>query len=87
MAIPARRWKIFSYDTGPDHPDIAPDTPGFAHIAFLVEDVAALAAEVLDAGGTAVGELASRDVPGVGRLVFQYLRDPEGNMIELQSWK
>ena len=79
--------EIFSYDTGPDHPDIAPDTPGFAHIAFLVEDVAALAAEVLDAGGTAVGELASRDVPGVGRLVFQYLRDPEGNMIELQSWK
>ena len=78
--------EIFSYDACPDHPDANPDTPGFAHIAFLVDDVASLSQAVLDAGGSAVGELASRDVPGVGRLVFRYLRDPEGNIIELQSW-
>ncbi|MHC1788027.1 VOC family protein [Solidesulfovibrio sp.] len=78
--------EIFSYDACPDHPDTYPDTPGFAHIAFLVDDVAAMAETVLEAGGTAVGELASRDVPGVGQLVFRYLRDPEGNIIELQSW-
>lgn len=28
-----------------------------------------------------------RDVPGVGVLTFQYVADPEGNMIEVQHWK
>ena len=78
--------EIFSYDAVASRPDMAPNTPGFGHIAFLVDDVPAVAAEVLDAGGTAIGELVSRDVPGVGRLTFQYLRDPEGNIVEIQSW-
>ena len=79
--------EIFSYDAVTDRPDVAANTPGFAHIAFLVDDVAAMAEEVLAAGGSAVGELARRDVPGVGRLEFQYMRDPEGNMVELLCWK
>jgi predicted enzyme related to lactoylglutathione lyase len=79
--------EIFSYDEGPAHPGIAPNTPGFAHIAFLVEDVPTMAAAVLAAGGSAVGGVATRDVPGVGQLIFQYMRDPEGNMIELLNWK
>lgn len=78
--------EIFSYDAPAGRPNIAPNTPGLAHLAFLVDDVAATAAEVLAAGGSAVGERVTHDVPGVGRLVFQYLRDPEGNILELQSW-
>lgn len=78
--------EIFSYDALPSRPSIATNTPGFGHIAFLVDDVEKLAEAVLAAGGTSVGELATRDVPGVGRLTFRYLRDPEGNIIELQSW-
>ncbi|WP_428567605.1 MAG: VOC family protein [Solidesulfovibrio sp. DCME] len=78
--------EIFSYDAMPDHPEIAANTPGFAHIAFLVDDVAAVAAAVIAAGGAAVGDIARRDVPGVGRLSFQYLRDPEGNILEVQRW-
>ena len=79
--------EIFSYDAMPGHPEMAANTPGFSHIAFLVDDVAAKAREMLDAGGSAAGELASREVPGVGKLTFRYMRDPEGNMVELLCWK
>jgi predicted enzyme related to lactoylglutathione lyase len=78
--------EIFSHAQVPGRPTMAANTPGIVHLAFLVDDVAATAAEVLAAGGSAVGERVSQEVPGVGRLTFQYLRDPEGNMIELQSW-
>jgi predicted enzyme related to lactoylglutathione lyase len=78
--------EIFSYGAQRDGPAAAPDTPGLAHLAFLVDDVAETARQVLAAGGSVVGELVCHDVPGVGRLVFQYLRDPEGNILELQSW-
>ncbi|HCR13536.1 VOC family protein [Solidesulfovibrio sp.] len=78
--------EIFSYDAMTDHPDIAANTPGFSHIAFLVDDVDAVSEAVLAAGGAAVGKTARRDVPGVGRLSFRYLRDPEGNILEVQRW-
>ncbi|MGE4537802.1 MAG: VOC family protein [Desulfovibrio sp.] len=78
--------EIFSYDALDERPEVHANTPGFAHIAFLVDDVAAKAREMLDAGASAVGELVSREVPGVGKLTFRYMRDPEGNMIEIQSW-
>ncbi len=64
----------------------APNLPGFGHIAFIVDDVEEASAAVRDAGGKAVGELVSTRVPGVGTLVFQYVADPEGNIIELQNW-
>lgn len=79
--------EIFSYDALDERDEVLPNTPGFGHIAFLVDDVAAMTEAVLAAGGSAVGEAASRDVPGVGRLEFRYLRDPEGNILEVQTWK
>jgi len=33
-----------------------------------------------------VGELTVREVPGVGVLTVRYVADPEGNIIEIQSW-
>ena len=78
--------EIFSHAQVRSKGLMGPDSLGLAHLAFLVDDVAATAAAVLAAGGTAVGERVSHDVPGVGRLTFQYLRDPEGNILELQSW-
>ena len=79
--------ELFQYDAMPEHPSVKPNTPGFSHIAFAVDDVPAAAQAVFDHGGSAVGELTTRDVPGVGRLTFQYVADPEGNMIELQNWE
>lgn len=68
----------------PSRPVIRPDTPGFGHVAFAVEDVEAVANRVLHSGGTEVGELTEVILPGVGLLRFQYLADPEGNCIEIQ---
>lgn len=79
--------ELFQYGSMPEHPSVKPNTPGFAHIAFAVDDVAAMAQAVIDHGGTIVGELTVREVPGVGLLTFQYLTDPEGNIVELQNWK
>ena len=57
------------------------------HLAFDVDDVANATADVLKHGGSKLGEITSSEVEGVGLLTFVYLTDPEGNIIELQSWR
>jgi hypothetical protein len=42
--------------------------------------------EIFHKGGSAVGELTVREVPGIGVLTVRYVADPEGNIIEIQSW-
>ena len=79
--------ELFQYDSMPEHPSVNPNTPGFSHIAFAVDDAAATAQTVFNKGGSAVGELTVRDVPGLKLLTFQYFADPEGNIIEVQNWK
>jgi len=79
--------EIFGYDSMPAHPAVGPNTPGLGHIAFAVDDVAATARSILAHGGSAVGALTSRELPGAGRLTFQYLADPEGNIVEVQHWE
>jgi len=59
---------------------------GFTHIAFEVENVEAVLDKAIKHGATKLGELISREIEGVGMLYFTYLRDPEGNIIEVQSW-
>ena len=78
--------EIFQYSSMPERVPIHPNTPGFSHIAFVVDDVPTTAQSVFDNGGSAVGELTVREVPGVGRLTVRYVADPEGNIIEIQSW-
>jgi predicted enzyme related to lactoylglutathione lyase len=60
--------------------------PGFAHVAFAVDDVQAAVATVQAAGGGIVGDVVSVQVAGAGALTFAYATDPEGNVIELQHW-
>lgn len=79
--------EIFQYDSMPDRLAAAPNSPGFTHIAFAVDDVPAAARAVVRHGGSAVGELTTREVPGVGSITFQYAADPEGNIVELQDWE
>ena len=59
--------------------------PGFGHIAFVVDDVPAARAAVLDAGGRAVGEVVTLTNAAGQRLTWVYVTDPEGNILELQS--
>ena len=77
--------EIFEYDSMPTRPEIKPNTPGFSHIAFEVDDVSKYANSVLENGGTAIGELVVKEIPGVGQLTVQYVADPEGNIIEIQN--
>jgi len=78
--------EIFQYSSMPERVPIHPNTPGFSHIAFVVDDVPTTAQSVFANGGSGVGELMVREVPGVGVLTVRYVADPEGNIIEIQSW-
>ena len=77
--------EIFQYDSLLSRPDLAVNQPGYTHLAFAVDDVPAARAEVLSAGGSAVGEVAVVQKADGERVEWCYVKDPEGNMIELQS--
>ena len=79
--------EIFSYDALKDSVPAEVNCPGFAHIAFEVDDVEATLAEVMKAGGSSVGEVVTADYPNGVEAKFVYARDPEGNILELQSWR
>ena len=64
-----------------------PNDTGYGHLAFSVNDISAAVQDVVDHGGTLVGEIATTTVAGVGELEVIYVRDPEGNIIELQTWR
>jgi catechol 2,3-dioxygenase-like lactoylglutathione lyase family enzyme len=78
--------ELFGYDTvlegGP-----ALNRAGFAHIAFEVDDVEYALQKVLSEGGGQAGQLVTAEYPGDVTATFVYATDPEGNLIELQSWK
>jgi len=78
--------EIFSYDDMPDKEPPMPNEPGFAHIAFAVDNVEKALETVISAGGGSVGEIATAEIGGVGLLQVVYARDPEGNIVELQKW-
>lgn len=78
--------EIFQYSQQPQRPPIATNQPGFAHIAFHVDDVPAARNSVLAAGGHDLGKLHTMDVPGAGTITLIYMTDPEGNIVELQHW-
>lgn len=79
--------EIFSYDTLKETVDSEINRPSIAHIAFEVDDVEATLAEMIRAGGSKLGELVTAQYPNDMEAIFVYARDPEGNIIELQSWK
>lgn len=78
--------EIFEFENAPPHLPSEIARPGFAHVAFEVPDIAAKRQEVISAGGSDHGEIVTLDIPGAGRLTLCYMRDPEGNIVELQTW-
>jgi predicted enzyme related to lactoylglutathione lyase len=62
------------------------DHEGLMHLAMVVDDIHATVAMIREEGGSAVGEVATITVEGVGTAQFVYTRDPEGNFVELQAW-
>lgn len=78
--------EIFQYEPPGEGSERTMHRPGFGHIAFAVPDVAAARDDALTAGGGAVGDVVTVEVPGAGSVTFAYVTDPEGNVIELQRW-
>jgi predicted enzyme related to lactoylglutathione lyase len=78
--------EIFSYDVMADADKKQIHRPGFAHMAFEVEDVESVLRQILNEGGGQLGELVQAEYPNNVVATFVYARDPEGNILELQSW-
>jgi predicted enzyme related to lactoylglutathione lyase len=56
------------------------------HIAFEVLNVDHTLEKAIKNGGQLLGKVTEKSVDGVGNLKFVYFRDPEGNIVEIQSW-
>jgi predicted enzyme related to lactoylglutathione lyase len=79
--------EIFSYQKiHASNPRMANEI-GLTHIAFEVEDVDQTLDDALKNGGQLLGQVTEKTIAGVGELKFVYFRDPEGNIVEIQSWK
>ena len=78
--------EIFQYSREAERSPVKVNRPGYGHIAFSVENVASARQEVLAAGGRTVGENVTLEVSGGAKVTWCYVTDPEGNVIELQSW-
>jgi catechol 2,3-dioxygenase-like lactoylglutathione lyase family enzyme len=79
--------EIFSYRDMPEGAPPAAHHPGITHIAFEVDDVQRTLTAALKQGGHALGRVTKVTVDGVCELKFVYFRDPEGNIVEIQSRK
>jgi len=79
--------EIFSYQEMHDCKPVMANHVGLTHIAFEVHDVDQTLDEALKNGGQLLGKVTEKTVDGVGDLKFVYFRDPEGNIVEIQSWK
>lgn len=79
--------EMFSYDALCKTIPAEINRPGIAHIAFEVGNVKATLKEVINAGGNSIGEVVAAAYPDGLEAVFVYAQNPEGNIIELQSWK
>jgi predicted enzyme related to lactoylglutathione lyase len=75
--------EIFTYNNLAQSQAPVANRPGFGHIAFAVDDVAAATDAVIAAGGSRHGDIVTTPA-GTGSVTWAYVRDPEGNLIELQ---
>ncbi len=68
--------EIFQYNQLADRPTTAVNRPGWGHLAFAVEDVAAARAEVLAAGGKPIGEVVTTTIATGAKVTWCYVTDP-----------
>ncbi len=78
--------EIFSYDQVLRLAERPVNAKGITHLAFEVDDVSETLERVLAGGGSVVGELVHANYDDGRKATFVYARDPEGNILELQSW-
>lgn len=78
--------EIYSYSILENKLEAAANRLGFGHIAFEVEDVESAYKEVISNGGSALGEIVRLTTKDNRIVTWVYVKDPEDNIIELQSW-
>lgn len=78
--------EIFNYNVMQEGLEPAVNRPGFGHIAFVVDDVPSARETVLAAGGKPVGDIVTLTTATGAKVTWVYVTDPEGNVLELQSW-
>lgn len=79
--------EIYAYGTNEPGPGAAAaNREGWGHIAFAVDDVAQAVEAVVAAGGGRHGEIVTTTTADGRRVTWCYLTDPEGNLVEVQSW-
>jgi len=79
--------EIFSYESVVENGNSMANKKGFAHIAFLVDDVEQTYNHALANGASELGQITVNEIENVGKLTFVYFKDPEGNIIEILSWE
>jgi predicted enzyme related to lactoylglutathione lyase len=79
--------EIFSYQDACDCEPCMPNRTGLTHIAFEVDDVDRTLTDAIKNGAQPLGKVARATVVGACELKFVYFRDPEGNIIKIQSQK
>jgi catechol 2,3-dioxygenase-like lactoylglutathione lyase family enzyme len=82
------RLKLIAPDDAPALPDEQPgyvfDRPNVTYLTFIIADIHAVTRRVLAQGGSAMsGETPIEGRPG---LFVVFLRDPEGNIVELVQY-
>ena len=78
--------EIYTYESLEEGSMPAVNRPGWGHLAFAVDDVQAARAAVLGNGGGSIGEVVTLETADGRRVTWCYVSDPEGNIVELQSW-
>jgi predicted enzyme related to lactoylglutathione lyase len=77
--------EIFQYNQQTPPEKSYPNHHGIRHIAFTVNNMEETIEKINKMGGKPLGKTTTIELLGVGNLVFKYMRDPEGNIIEIQG--
>jgi predicted enzyme related to lactoylglutathione lyase len=77
--------EIFEYSQPAAAEPRVVNRPGFAHIAFAVDSVTDAREQVLSSGGAPVGDVVTVAISATAQATWCYVRDPEGNIVELQK--
>jgi glyoxylase I family protein len=78
--------EIYTYSRLAEASPSAVNRPGYGHLAFSVGDVRSSRERVLQGGGTPIGDVVTLQVETGASVTWCYVADPEGNILELQSW-
>lgn len=79
--------EIFEYEHMEPGADSFANQKGLRHLAFEVSDVQEMSKRVLEYGGSELGEIVTTEIADVGDLTFVYMKDPDGNIIEIMNWE